>query len=113
MSENKKEMVNHPAHYQGKRFEVIDIIEDYDLGFCLGNAIKYILRAGKKGDKNEDLKKAIWYIEREIKNSEEHQKNKDNMSFAKCMVCGKIFVVENGNMICDECKNKYVGDNND
>lgn len=61
-----KEMVNHPSHYQGKRFEVIDIIEDYDLGFNLGNAIKYILRAGHKDGYEQDLKKAIWYLEREI-----------------------------------------------
>lgn len=63
---SKKEMVDHPSHYQGKRFEVIDIIEDYDLGFNLGNAIKYILRAGHKDGYEQDLKKAIWYLEREI-----------------------------------------------
>ncbi len=61
----KEEVINHPAHYQGKRFEVIDIIEDYKLGFNLGNALKYILRAAKKGNKLQDLKKALWYIERE------------------------------------------------
>ena len=60
------ETVNHPDHYQGNSIEVIDIIEDFDIGFHLGNALKYILRAGKKGDREEDLKKAIWYIEREI-----------------------------------------------
>lgn len=58
--------VNHPAHYQGKKFEVIDIIEDFELSFNLGNALKYILRAGKKGNTTEDLKKAIWYIKRSI-----------------------------------------------
>ena len=58
--------INHPDHYQGNSIEVIDIIEDFDVGFHLGNALKYILRAGKKGDREEDLKKAIWYIEREI-----------------------------------------------
>ncbi len=60
--------INHPKHYQGTKFEVIDIIEDFDLNFCLGNAIKYILRAGKKGDRVEDLRKAIWYLTREINN---------------------------------------------
>ena len=64
--EYKKEAVNHPSHYQGNKFEVIDIIEDYKLGFNLGNAIKYILRAGKKNDYKEDLQKAIWYLQREI-----------------------------------------------
>ena len=55
-----------PDHYKGNRFEAIDIIEDYELGFNLGNSIKYVLRAGKKNDKLEDLKKAEWYIKREI-----------------------------------------------
>jgi hypothetical protein len=61
-----KEMVNHPDHYQGNKMEVIDIIEDYSLGFSLGNAVKYILRADKKGNKKQDLQKAIWYLEREL-----------------------------------------------
>lgn len=68
--EDLKSIVNHPSHYQGKKFEVIDIIEDFDLGFNLGNAIKYILRAGKKeiGDAAfvRDLDKAIWYLNREV-----------------------------------------------
>lgn len=66
MIHQNPEKINHPSHYQGQRFEVIDIIEDFDLGFKLGNAIKYILRAGRKGDFVEDLRKAIWYLEREI-----------------------------------------------
>ena len=61
-----REMINHPDHYQGNKFEVIDVIEDYDLGFSLGNAIKYILRADNKDNRKQDLKKAIWYIQREI-----------------------------------------------
>lgn len=60
------EKINHPEHYKGNKFEAIDIIDDYQLGFNLGNAVKYILRAGKKGDTAEDLKKAKWYIEHEI-----------------------------------------------
>jgi len=59
-------MVNSPAHYQGKTFEVIDIINDYSLNFELGNAIKYILRADKKGNKKQDLEKAIWYLNHEL-----------------------------------------------
>lgn len=59
-------MVNSPAHYQGKSFEVIDIINDYSLNFELGNAIKYILRADKKGNKKQDLEKAIWYLNHEL-----------------------------------------------
>jgi len=62
------EKVNHPGHYQGSKYEVIDIIEDFKLNFGLGNAIKYILRCDKKGKRNEDLRKAIWYLQREIDN---------------------------------------------
>lgn len=58
--------VDHPDHYKGTKFEVIDIIEDYNLGFNLGNAIKYILRAGKKDCFSQDLEKAIWYLKREM-----------------------------------------------
>ena len=61
-------MINHPSHYQGNKIEVIDIIEDFNLNFSLGNAVKYILRAGKKSDRKEDLMKAVWYIQREINN---------------------------------------------
>jgi len=60
--------VNHPSHYNTGRIEVIEFIEDKNLGFHLGNAIKYIARAGKK-DKSktiEDLEKAIWYVRRQI-----------------------------------------------
>lgn len=62
--------VNHPSHYKGKGLECIQVIEAFELGFCLGNAIKYILRAGKKGRKDEDLKKAIWYLNRELADSQ-------------------------------------------
>jgi hypothetical protein len=62
----KVELVNSPLHYQGNRFEVIDIIDDFNLSFNTGNAIKYILRADKKGNKKQDLLKAIWYLEHEL-----------------------------------------------
>ena len=60
--------VRHPAHYCDGRIEVIDFIEDKKLGFHLGNAVKYIARAGKKDPAKEveDLEKAVWYIERHI-----------------------------------------------
>lgn len=59
--------INHPDHYaKGRKHEPIDVIEDWELGFRLGNAVKYISRAGRKDGLIEDLKKAIWYIEREI-----------------------------------------------
>lgn len=64
--------VNHPAHYTSGQIEVIDFIEDKELGFHLGNAVKYISRAGRKNpDKTiEDLRKAVWYINRQIQRLE-------------------------------------------
>jgi hypothetical protein len=68
------EAVNHPAHYGGDTlYEAIKVIEAWRLGFCLGNAVKYISRAGKKGDVLEDLKKARWYLDREIQNQEKER----------------------------------------
>jgi hypothetical protein len=62
-----KEAVNHPDHYQsGNGIEVIDVIEKYSLGFHLGNAMKYLLRAGRKDParEREDIEKARWYVKR-------------------------------------------------
>ena len=66
--------VNHPSHYNTGKIEVIDFIEDQQLGFHLGNAVKYICRAGKKNtdatsideSRVTDLEKAVWYIQRYI-----------------------------------------------
>lgn len=63
------DIVNNPAHYtEGRSYEPINVILDWKLGFCLGNAVKYISRAGRKDkDKEiEDLQKAIWYINKHI-----------------------------------------------
>jgi hypothetical protein len=68
------EMVNHPQHYGGEDspYEAIKVIEAWDLDFHLGNTVKYISRAGKKGTDKElqDLKKAFWYLQRKIENLE-------------------------------------------
>lgn len=69
--------VNHPAHYKGANgLEAIEVIEGFGLGFRIGNAVKYLLRAGRKGGtgdpisslqaENEDLRKAAWYIARKL-----------------------------------------------
>lgn len=61
--------VNHPLHYGGDTtYEAIKVIEAWGLGFCLGNTVKYISRSGKKDPAKEleDLKKAAWYLNREI-----------------------------------------------
>ena len=91
---HKQDLVNHPPHYQGGQLkvdilkftysqneegkmldanydlEVIEVIEAFDLDRYLANAIKYILRSGKKEGEvpEKDLRKAIWYLERKIKN---------------------------------------------
>jgi hypothetical protein len=69
---NKPEAINHPEHYGGSEstYEAIKVIEAWKLGFCLGNVVKYISRAGKKGSKLEDLKKAQWYLNHEIERLE-------------------------------------------
>jgi len=68
------DMINHPAHYcEGRQYEPIDVISDWDLNYRLGCALKYIARAGRKDPSKvrEDLQKCIWYIEREIASLDE------------------------------------------
>jgi hypothetical protein len=65
-----KEQVNHPNHYGGKDnvYEAIKVIDEWNLGFSLGNTVKYISRAGKKDPNKEleDLKKALWFLKHHI-----------------------------------------------
>lgn len=72
-NEPSNDPVNRPSHYTDGKIEVIEFIEDKKLGFCLGNAIKYIARAGKKDPTKEieDLEKASWYVNRRIKELKE------------------------------------------
>ena len=68
------DVINHPQHYTRGNIEVIDFIEDKGLNFNLGNVVKYVARAGYKKSSGrsieakalEDLKKAKWYLDREI-----------------------------------------------
>lgn len=70
MSDN----VCHPAHYGGDTtYEAIKVIEAWQLDFCLGNCLKYLCRAGKKGDELEDLRKAAWYLSRAIQQREQRK----------------------------------------
>jgi len=73
----KKELVNHPNQYGGKDnpYEAIKVIEAWNLGFCLGNTVKYISRAGKKDETVQELEKALWYLKREIKRLKDGQEN--------------------------------------
>lgn len=64
-------IISHPSHYcDGRKYEPRKVISDWKLNFNLGCAIKYLSRAGRKGDKVEDLRKAIQYIEFEIEDIE-------------------------------------------
>ena len=64
--------VNHPQHYnQLQGLECIDVIEALDLNFNLGNVIKYIWRCGYKDDELQELKKALWYLQREVERVQE------------------------------------------
>ena len=69
-------MINHPLHYGGEDnpYEAIKVIDAWGLGFCLGNTVKYISRAGMKDPEKEleDLKKALWYLDHHIKNLEKN-----------------------------------------
>jgi hypothetical protein len=71
------ELVNHPNHYGGEDnpYEVIKVIEAWDLNFNLGNTVKYIARCGKKDIPVQELMKARWYLDREIQNvNKKHDK---------------------------------------
>ena len=71
----KKDNVNHPKHYcsSASKIECIQVTEH--MNFCLGNAVKYIWRADEKGKAVEDLRKAVWYLQREISRRERMKKN--------------------------------------
>jgi hypothetical protein len=74
MFEPKPDAVNHPAHYKVGGIETIDFIEAKKLGYNLGNVVKYLTRADHKGNRLQDLRKAQWYLEREIWNAEDNKK---------------------------------------
>ena len=73
---NNIDNVHHPAHYNKGKFEPIDVIEDWNLNFNLGNTVKYIARAEYKNSKLEDLQKAKWYLERECNKLESVMESK-------------------------------------
>lgn len=73
MSDDKRldqASVDHPPHYQANGVEAMVVIEAFDLGFHLGNVVKYVLRADRKGTALVDLQKARWYLDREIQKRE-------------------------------------------
>ena len=74
MEGNRADPVNHPTHYKVGGIETIDFIEAKKLGYNLGNVVKYITRSDHKGNRLQDLRKAQWYLEREIWNAEDNKK---------------------------------------
>lgn len=70
--------VNNPSHYNAGSIEVIEVIEDWKLGFHAGNVIKYIARAAHKGTMLTDLKKAQWYLNRLIQKLEDGSSDNTN-----------------------------------
>lgn len=70
ISNDEIDMINHPQHYSAHGIEPIDYIESHNFNFNLGNVIKYVSRAPFKGTEAEDLKKAKWYLEREIEKND-------------------------------------------
>lgn len=108
-----KDSVNHPAHYADRKIEVIEFIEDsgWGRGFCLGNAVKYIARAGKKDPSKEieDLEKARWYLDRQIEIlksiREARPLVRPNDMSQTCQRCrGTHFVpTVSGSFMCNEC----------
>ena len=75
-AEQANDPVNHPSHYTFGKYEVIDVIDDWGLDYCLSCVIKYIARAGKKdpAKKAEDLKKARFYLNRAIRKEDPEDK---------------------------------------
>lgn len=95
-------MIKSPKHYtEGRRFEPKDVIRDWDLNFNLGNAVKYLARAGRKGDMVEDLKKAQQYIQFEIdalaaEGKEQKKQESPKHPNCKCAVHPIFAEMENG-----------------
>lgn len=81
-NQNKLDMVNHPSHYTQGKLEVVEIIEDQKLCYHLGNVVKYVLRSPYKGRQLEDLRKAVWYLNRKIELLEKQRNEKSDQRWA-------------------------------
>ena len=96
-SSNAFDTISKPSHYTaGRQFETIEVIEDWELGFRLGNAVKYISRAGRKDPSKtiEDLKKARWYLDREIEANEAELLALDEQEEAEFNALAEITLAE-------------------
>lgn len=92
-----KDNVNHPSHYTDGKIEVISFIEDKNLNYHRGNAVKYISRAGKKNpDKEiEDLEKARWYINREIERITGQKRKQVHIALEKSLTSRNFYLTIN------------------
>jgi hypothetical protein len=84
------ETVNHPKHYTSGKIEVIEFLEDQQLDFHSANAVKYICRAGRKDPTKEveDLKKAIWYLQRKVEILSPNPRRPNDMNSRSGGACG-------------------------
>ena len=72
LAKREANLVDHPGHYNSGKYEAIDVIEDWNLDFHCGNAIKYISRHKHKGHAKQDIEKAIWYLQRYLETLDEN-----------------------------------------
>lgn len=107
----KHDPINNPSHYAaGRKYETIDVIEDWELSYRLGNSVKYISRAGRKDPAKiiEDLKKSRWYLDREIAylegKLEPYSVTYEDVleDYAACAAEGYDFHLDYGNRDVDE-----------
>lgn len=71
--------IEHPDYYNTGKYEVLAVIEDWNLNFMLGNAVKYIARAGHKDSKYDDLKKAIFYLQEQLRYWKEEENEAEHI----------------------------------
>lgn len=90
MKNGNYDSVSNPSHYnEGRNIQPIEVVEDWNLGFRLGNTVKYISRAGRKGghfEMTEDLKKALWFLNREMTHGKGFWGKCENPKFDACDV---------------------------
>lgn len=91
LSSKEETSFNEISYTAGRKYEPRKVIADWGLNFNLGNAIKYISRAGRKGDKIEDLKKAIQYIEFEIEELDPHYMSSENRIMRLKMLLNGVY----------------------
>jgi len=72
LAKREANLIDHPGHYNHGKYEAIDVIEDWNLDFHCGNALKYIARHSYKENPKQDIEKAIWYLQRYLETLDEN-----------------------------------------